>query len=544
MGGKENPAFTHVEAPARDEAAHRQDQGTPPEREVYFRLALENTSDIITVFDEKGRITYQSPAIGRILGIKPQTRVGANIFDSALVHPDDRGSKRRFIQRLLEAKPGQQLKGDFRLRHTDGTYRNIEAIGVNKLHDPDLRAVVLSSRDVTRRKVALAALAESEARYALTFNNAPIGIAHTDPADGHFLLANQYLCYILGYSQKELRRKRLKDITGAEDLAENSRAVQDMKSGRIDGYHREQHFFRKDGSMVWVNVRMAPQRGISGRVDYFLITVEDISERKLTDVVIRRQHELEAKAAVLAEQREQLLAINKAKDEFVSLASHQLRTPATSVKQYVGLLMQGYIGDVTPEQQDFLAKAYESNERQLKIINQLLYVARIDAGKVRLEPDMCNLSKLLTDIVEEQRLTFKEQGHEIGLVMPTMSVTVPADERLLRMAIENLIDNASKYSPAGKPIMVSLRKDKHRVEIAVRDRGVGIPKELQASLFQKFSRVENPLSIAAGGSGLGLYWAKKVIDLHRGQLGLASKPRQGSTFTITLPSTEFLQRSP
>jgi len=505
---------------------------------AHLRLALENTSDIITVFDRDGNIIYQSPAIGRILGANPRARIGANIFDSALVHPDDRASKRRFIKSLIASRPGQELKGDFRLRHVDGTYRDIEAIGINMLHDPHLQAVVLSSRDVTKRKIALAALSESEARYALTFNNAPIGIAHNDPKDGRFLLVNQYLCYILGYSQKELLRKRLRDVIGADDVAQNLRAVHDMQSGRINGYHHEQRFVRKDGSTVWVNVRMAPQRDASGKVTYFLITVEDISERKLTDVVMRRQQELEAKTAVLAEQREQLLAINKAKDEFVSLASHQLRTPATSVKQYVGLLMQGYIGPVTPEQQQFLAKAFESNERQLKIINQLLYVARLDAGKVRLEPNECDLSKLLADVVEEQRLTLADQGKEIGLHMPTGPITVPADERLLRMAIENLIDNAGKYSPAGKPITVSLRTGKRQVAIAVRDHGVGIPKELQANLFQKFSRVDNPLSIAAGGSGLGLYWAKKVIHLHHGQLVLVSKPSQGSTFTITLPQAE------
>lgn len=532
------------EVSARDAAKHRQPGETSPQTEAYFRLALENTTDIITVFDKTGRITYQSPAIGRILGVDTRTRVGANIFDSALVHPDDRARKRRFVKRLLGAKPGQQLKGDFRLRHINGSYRNIEAIGINMLHDPDLQAVILSSRDISRRKAALAALADSEAKYSLTFNNAPIGIAHNEPEDGWFVLANQYLCDILGYTRKELLHKRFRDITSREDLTLNVRAVEAMKSGEISDYHHEQRCFRKDGSAMWIDLRMAPQRDASGEIAYFLVIVEDISERKRAEAAMRVQHELEAKTAILAEQREQLIAINKAKDEFVSLASHQLRTPATSVKQYVGMLLQGYIGEVTPEQHDFLAKAYESNERQLKIINQLLYVARLDAGKVRLEPTVCDLTKLLADIVEEQRLTFEERGQDIVLNEPARPVTAQVDERLLRMAIENLIDNAGKYSPPDKPVTVSLHKHRQQIRISVRDYGVGIPKKQQASLFQKFSRLDNPLSIAAGGSGLGLYWAKKIVDMHHGQLELTSRLHQGSTFTIALPRTGALQDSP
>lgn len=508
-----------------------------------FLRAFDNTSDLITIFKRDGQITYQSPAISRILGVMPESRVGANIFDAVLIHPRDRARNKRFLKNLLLAKPGQELKADFRLRHADGSYRDIEAIGVNLLHDPSLHAVILCSRDVTERKASIQALAESEAKYALTFNNAPIGIAHCEPEDGNFVLVNQYLCDILGYTSDELLNMRFKDITGPDDLKLNVRAVEDIQNGKISDYNHEQRCHRKDGTEVWVNLRMTVQRNARGGVDYFLITVEDISERKRAESSIRIQQELEAKAAVLAEQREQLIAINKAKDEFVSLASHQLRTPATGVKQYVGLLLQGYLGEITQEQQSFLAKAYESNERQLKIINQLLYVARLDAGKVRLEPTLSDLSKLLTDIVDEQHLTFKERGQAITFNVPAKTIMARVDERLIRMAIENLLDNAGKYSPVGKPVLVTLQEHEGNVVIAIRDHGVGIPKKQQSNLFQKFSRIDNPHSIAAGGTGLGLYWAKKIIDLHDGELSLISRPNRGSTFTITLSNASAPQSS-
>jgi PAS domain S-box-containing protein len=508
---------------------------TAAETEAQFFLALENNSDIITVFDREGKIIYQSTAIGRVLGIDPQSRVGANIFDYELVHPDDRATIRRFVKKLIDSVPDKEIKGEFRLRHIDGSFRDVEAIGINMLHDPALHAVVMSSRDVTDRKAALAALAESEAKYAITFNNAPIGIAHCEPEDGWFLLVNQYLCDILGYSHKELSKKRYKDITTPEDLQVILVAVEDLKEGKIDNYQREQRFYRKDGSAVWVNLRMTVQKNASGDPDYYLITVEDISERKRAEKATKKQHELEAKAALLAEQREHLIAISKAKDEFVSLASHQLRTPATGVKQYVGLILQGYVGAVPPAQLDFLSKAYDSNERQLKIINQLLYVARLDAGKIQIRPSRFNLSELLNDIIDEQQLSFKDRRQEIILGMPDEPVYISADVRLLRMAIENLVDNAGKYSADGKNIAVELHAPTNQVSVAITDHGIGIPQKLQSNLFQKFSRLDNSQSTAASGTGLGLYWAKKIIDMHDGQLDLASKLNKGSTFTITLP---------
>jgi two-component system sensor histidine kinase/response regulator len=531
---KKTPGVSDIQVSNDDDSARSKVDREMIGRETQFLLALENNSDIITVFDRNGKITYQSTAIGRILGIDPQSRIGANIFDSEFVHPEDRTSIRNFVNKLIASKDGQELKGEFRLRHVDGSFRDIEAIGINMLGDPALHAVVLSSRDVTDRKAALAALAESEAKYAITFNNAPIGIAHCEPEDGWFLLVNQYLCDILGYSHKELSKKRFKDITGPKDLKVNLVAVEDLKAGKITNYQREQRCYRKDRSAVWINLRMTIQRNANGALDYYLITVEDISERKRAEAATKKQHELEAKATVLAEQREQLIAISKAKDEFVSLASHQLRTPATGVKQYVGLILQGYIGPVSATQQDFLTKAYDSNECQLRTINQLLYVARLDAGKIKLQLAKFNVSRLLTDIIEEQQLSFKERDQNILLVMPTDAVEISADERLLRMAIENLVDNAGKYSPVGKNITVSLRVTSKQVKIAVIDQGIGIALREQSNLFQKFSRIENPQTFAAGGTGLGLYWAKKIIDLHEGKLHLSSKQHLGSTFTIAL----------
>jgi signal transduction histidine kinase len=233
----------------------------------------------------------------------------------------------------------------------------------------------------------------------------------------------------------------------------------------------------------------------------------------------------------------ELVEINRAKDEFIALASHQLRTPATGVKQYVGMLLQGYGGELDGQQTDLLQTAYDSNERQLDVINALLNVAQLDAGKVALKRVPCRIDHLLRDIIKEQAETFQVRHQSLTAHMPAKPVTASIDRRLIRMVLENIIDNAGKYTPWHKTITIHLASTAKLVTIAVSDQGVGISKRDQAKLFQKFSRIDNDLSTLANGSGLGLYWAKKILDLHDATISVNSKARQGSTFTVSLPKT-------
>ena len=178
--------------------------------------------------------------------------------------------------------------------------------------------------------------------------------------------------------------------------------------------------------------------------------------------------------------------------------------------------------------------AYESNERQLKIIDDLLKVAHVDAGRVRLSKSPCDFGKLLTDVIREQQSAFQKRHQKVVVHKPARVVKAEADPRMIRMVLENLIDNASKYSPEGKTITVDLSRKAGHAIIAISDQGVGIYKKDRDKLFQKFSRIDNPLSTTVSGTGLGLYWGKKIIDLHGGTISVTSKIRQGTTFTISL----------
>lgn len=232
---------------------------------------------------------------------------------------------------------------------------------------------------------------------------------------------------------------------------------------------------------------------------------------------------------------EYLLDLNRSKDEFISIASHQLRTPATAVKQYVGMLLEGFAGELEVQQRQMLEKAYESNERQLKIVSDLLKVAQVDAGKIMLRKSSSSVRELLGDVIHDLRGVFKDRNQTIKLREAAHDVFLDIDAASIRMVLENIIDNASKYSEENTTVTISFGDTKDGAIIRIMDEGVGIDPASAIRLFEKFSRLDNPLSNKVGGTGLGLYWAKKIVDLHGGDITYKANEEKGTTFSVKLP---------
>lgn len=240
-----------------------------------------------------------------------------------------------------------------------------------------------------------------------------------------------------------------------------------------------------------------------------------------------------ARAIVYAKQNE----AQQAKDDLLSLASHQLRTPATAVKQYLGMILEGYMGRVNKKQLSALEKAYLSNERQLDTINQILYVAKADAGRLSINRNEFDINALIKEIILDVKDSLAENKQKIETEFSSEKLKIYADEASMRMVLENLISNASKYSYKGSTITIKTgHKNSHETFIMVCDEGVGIDPEDFDKLFKKFSRIDNDLSLQVGGSGIGLYIDKVLIELHGGKIDIASEPGQGSTFTIRIPT--------
>ena len=229
------------------------------------------------------------------------------------------------------------------------------------------------------------------------------------------------------------------------------------------------------------------------------------------------------------------LELQKSRDELLSLASHQLRTPATAVKQYIGMLLEGYAGKLDKKQREFLRRAYASNERQLDIVNQILHISRIESGSLVLADRPVNIGKLINEVITDQKKIIKNKKQKIKKTTEKSLPQLNGDPVYLGIVIENLITNASKYTPEGGSISVTVYSVEAELILEVSDTGVGIDKHDIDKLFKKFNRVYNELSIRSGGSGIGLYLSKLIIELHGGSIEVVSRKGVGSTFRVKLP---------
>lgn len=266
------------------------------------------------------------------------------------------------------------------------------------------------------------------------------------------------------------------------------------------------------------------------RKQLILLAIEDVTDEW------KLKLDTEEMTKNLISQRDKLQSLNDAKDEFISLASHQLRTPATAVKQYVGMLQMGYEGQLTKDQLDMLGVAYKHNERQLEIIEDLLRVAKVDAGKVYLDKTYCDVTTQVEKAIEGQSSLFNAREQTVVFDKPKTAMMAIIDPKLLLMVFDNVLDNAGKYSKEGKRVIINIHQNKANTIVTVEDEGVGISKADLQKLFKKFIRIDNPLSTSVKGTGLGLYWAKKVLDLHGGAIKATSKINEGSIFEISVPS--------
>ena len=232
--------------------------------------------------------------------------------------------------------------------------------------------------------------------------------------------------------------------------------------------------------------------------------------------------------------------VQEAKDSLISLASHQLRTPATGVKQFIGMLLEGYAGKITGEQREMLEKAYQSNERQIDIINQILHVTRADSGRLVLHKKKVEINQVIQNIIDEYGKAIDKRGQTVIFSKDKPLTHVCVDPQYFAMAVDNLISNASKYSHKNTTIHISTEQHGRDTVIRVADSGVGIHPRDMHRLFQKFSRIDNELSIEAGGNGIGLYLCRQIVLLHNGRITAESRAGSGSVFTITLPTNKFL----
>ena len=228
--------------------------------------------------------------------------------------------------------------------------------------------------------------------------------------------------------------------------------------------------------------------------------------------------------------------IDTMKSEFVSVASHQLRTPLSAIKWFLEMLIAGDAGAINENQKEFLDRAYESNERMIKLVNDLLNVSRMESGKLKFEPKPTHLEEIFQSVITE--LTPLTRARNISIQSAFANAKLPevfVDPDKMRQVIMNLVSNAIKYTEGHGKIELFYEQHPNELVFNIKDNGIGIPKDQQHKVFNKFFRADNVMKVQTEGSGLGLYIAKVMIESSGGRMWFFSQENKGTTFSFSLP---------
>lgn len=475
---------------------------------------FESIEDGLFIADKDMVVTYANKAFERHAGMKRKNVIGKSLWQS-FPHSAYPGSpyKLHYESVISTGKPAKFV-------HFNSHKSWVEL----RAYPTDTGGIAVFIRDFTDEVNAKDALAESESRFRALMSTTSDVI----------FCANMDFSKIRRYDGKKFDSKKSittvgwieKQHVSKEDRAKVRAVIANAVANK--DVLRMEHPINKNNKVLWYYVRAVPILDENGDIIEWFGVATDITER-------RKQSAIQERMSLVTEQRNALIKLNKAKDEFVALASHQLRTPATAVKQYVGMLLDGFAGRLDTNQHKLLQSAYDANERELELINDLLKTAQIDGTSHNFKAEPSNIVTILKEAINEHRSSLDHRNQRAHLKHSRSNVILPIDATEIKLAFSNLIENASKYSHPGSDITVQLKIYKKFVDISVADQGVGVSKEHQQQIFEKFTRIRNELTDIVHGTGLGLYWVKKIAEMHGGTVTITSEPGSGSTFTVRLP---------
>jgi PAS domain S-box-containing protein len=475
-----------------------------------------------------------SDELYRIYGLEPGESSITYKTYLEYVHTDHREQVGRAIEQALAT--WQPFEHEYRIVRPTGETRWVFAHS-RPIFDGDGILIAMQGvcQDITERKLAEEALRESEGRARRTLVRQMLaGVAECD-ADGKFTMVNQRFCEITGYTEAELLEIGPGDILHLDDLQrilELKRRL--LESG--DNFVTEQRFVRKDGSEVWVNSHVAPVRNAQGEVEKAVAVMIDITDRKRAES--DREQLLKQEKAARAEAQ----AANQSKDEFLTVVSHELRSPLNSILGYARLLRTRPADAAQIKQ---TVEIIERNGRmQLQLIEDLLDTARIISGKLKLEVQPAPLVGVVTAAIEAVRPAAQAKGIELLSDIDPLVDQITGDPGRLQQVVWNLLSNAIKFTPRSGRVELRMERVDHHVRITVSDTGKGIEPEFLPFVFDRFRQSDTSSARRFGGLGLGLSLVKQLVELHGGTVEASSDgPGCGATFTVTLPQC-FAQSAP
>lgn len=318
---------------------------------------------------------------------------------------------------------------------------------------------------------------------------------------------------ITGFSSEEVLDKRynevLRFVNDFDETQSNNSFIENaMSTGKPESMPDHTMLINKFGQKIPVSDSASPLKNEAGKVIGCVIVFRDIA------------HEYE---------------IDKAKTEFVSLASHQLRTPLSSINWYTEMLLTGDAGKINSDQKNYLQEIYQGNQRMIDLVNSLLNVSRLEMGTFLVEPKKTNILKMADEVIKELLPRSLTKNIKITANYAKNIPEIKVDPKLMRIIFQNLLSNSIKYTPTEGKISLKIDKDIHNINIEIADNGMGIPKNQKENIFSKFFRADNVRQTETEGTGLGLYLVKSIIEHCEGKINFESTEGKGTTFFVSIP---------
>ncbi|WP_190303392.1 PAS domain S-box protein [Pseudanabaena sp. UWO311] len=505
-----------------------------------LELAIQSARIGIWEFDFSNNRLFWDERMLAIHGVSPEAFHGTYEDWSSRVHPDD----------LLKAQPGVSeeqpiYNTEFRIIRPDGTVRWVMSYSCKQRNlQGELVRAVGANIDISDRKNTELALQDLSDRLEVALKGANIGIWEWQINEGR-LIWDERMLRLYGISSEEFSGKyedwlqRVHpDDRDVVKQAEQQAAFQGDRECRV-----EFRIIRPDGTIRFIDSYAFNQYNTQGEIQKKVGLNIDITDRKQAELQLQRINE-------------ELIKTTRLKDEFLANMSHELRTPLNAILGMTEILQEEIFGDLNDRQMQSLQTIEKSSNHLLELINDILDVAKIEAGQIKLSCQPCNIEALCQSSLVFIKQQAFSKNIQLESVIPANLPPINLDERRIRQVLINLLNNAVKFTPNGGKITLKVSYIKvldnaenaqgracDTLEISIVDTGIGIAPDQIKRLFQPFVQVESALNRNYDGSGLGLALVKRLVELHGGEVRLTSELEVGSCFTIAIPISPFCELS-
>ena len=504
--------------------------------EARFRAVVRSAIVGVITMDSQGRIQSFNRSAEKIFGYSKEEVMGQNV--ARLMADSESQQHDAFLANFREGKPQTNL-GESRevvAQHKDGHPIYLD-LGISEVRTESEHFLTGMFRDITARKKAEIDLANTTLRLQNVFNSAmQVALIATD-LEGRITVFNPGAERMLGYTAAEALGRVADFFHEPEEERARARELSEKLGRTIQGFEtyivlaqmgglteHEWTYVRKNGSHLTVNSAVTAIHDTEGNITGYLGVALDISERKRAEEALRLAKQVAEEA-------------NQTKSEFLANMSHELRTPLNSVIGFSNILLKNADGHLHEKDLTYLERIQANGKHLLSLINDVLDLSKIEAGRMELEWVEINVGQLIQDLISQVESQVRHKQVELVTDIPADLNANSIDPGKLKQVILNLLSNAIKFTDTGTVTVQILQHDQSgQVErIRVTDTGIGIPRERLEHIFEEFSQVDASTQRKYGGTGLGLSISKSLCDLMGCAISVESVEGQGSTFTVTLP---------